>query len=127
MRAPENPFDRVRVGRVKPSERTCIGMGLRFLCFLASSLLLLFLFSCSSGSSPSGTGFLYVATQGDSTVTPFTIDLSTGHLSANGQGAASGSNPSAMVLSSTRKAQLVAAICVNTITTYTIISHNTFA
>src|SRR5436853_6229124 len=110
MRAPENPFDRVRVGRVKPSERTCIGMGLRFLCFLASSLLLLFLFSCSSGSSPSGTGFLYVATQGDSTVTPFTIDLSTGHLSANGHGAAYGSTLTSMVRRSSGNAMCLALI-----------------
>jgi 6-phosphogluconolactonase len=102
-------------------------MGLRFLCFLASSLLLLFLFSCSSGSSPSGTGFLYVATQGDSTVTPFTIDLSTGHLSANGQGAASGSTPSAMVLSSSGKALFVANKGDNTITSYAINSDGTLA
>ena len=102
-------------------------MGLRFVLVVSASLLLVFLFSCSSGSSPSGTGFLYVATQGDSTVTPFTIDLSTGRLSANGKGTATGSTPSAMVMSSSGKVLFVANKGDNSITSYSINSDGTLA
>jgi len=108
-------------------ERTTLGMGLRFLCVLASSLLLVFLLSCSSGSSPSGTGFLYVATQGDSLVTPFTIDLSTGRLSTNGKATATGATPSAMVLSSSGKVLFIANQGDNTISSFTVNSDGTLA
>jgi 6-phosphogluconolactonase (cycloisomerase 2 family) len=102
-------------------------MGLRFLSVVAASLLLVFLLSCSSGSSSSGTGFLYVATQGDSLVTPFTIDLSTGRLSTNGKGSATGSTPSAMVVSSSGKVVFVANTGDNSITSYSINSDGTLA
>ena len=49
--------------------------------------LLLGLSTCTnnnSSSSSSGTGALFVATQGDSSVSAFSIDLSTGLLTANG-------------------------------------------
>jgi len=102
-------------------------MGLRFVCVAASSVLLVLLISCSSGSSPSGTGFLYVATQGDNLVTPFTIDLSTGRLSTNGTGTASGSTPSAMIAGSSGKTLFVANKGDNTISSYSINSDGTLA
>lgn len=102
-------------------------MGLRVLSVVASSLLLAFLLSCSSGSSASGTGFLYVASQGDNLVTPFTIDLSTGRLSTNGTGAATGATPSAMLTSSSGKVLFVANRGDNSITSYSINSDGTLA
>lgn len=67
---------------------------------LLVSGLLLGLSACTSSSSTtsSGVGALFVATQGNSTVSSFTIDLSTGLLSASGTGAATGTVPSAMIM-----------------------------
>ena len=77
-------------------------MGTRFR-FLAALLLpasLLVLSGCSSknnSTTTSGTGALFVTTQGDSLVTGFSIDLSSGKLSTSGKGVATGATPSAMI------------------------------
>ncbi|MGH9536999.1 MAG: lactonase family protein [Terriglobales bacterium] len=62
-------------------------------------VLLLGLNACTSSNSTttSGTGALFVATQGDSLVSAFSIDLTTGALTANGTGVATGTVPSAMI------------------------------
>jgi 6-phosphogluconolactonase (cycloisomerase 2 family) len=75
-------------------------MRFRFLPGLLVSVLLLALSACktSSSTSVSGTGALFVATQGDSLVSAYTIDLTTGKLTANGAGVATGTTPSAMLL-----------------------------
>ena len=53
----------------------------------------------SNPSSPStGTGLLYLATQGDSLLTPFAIDLGAGTLSSPGKAAATGDTPTAMIM-----------------------------
>jgi 6-phosphogluconolactonase len=85
-----------------------MGIRLRFLaaCVLAFSLFQLG--SCSSTSSTSGTGALFVTTQGDSLVTPFSINLSTGVLSTNGNGVATGAVPGSAVLASSSKTLFVA-------------------
>lgn len=73
--------------------------GLVSLVSVLSAFLLLSLNGCSSSSSTvgSGTGALFVATQGNSTISSFTIDLGTGLLSAVGTGVPSGTVPSAMI------------------------------
>ncbi|MGA9041005.1 MAG: beta-propeller fold lactonase family protein [Terriglobales bacterium] len=76
-------------------------------CRLAASLLLgslLILTSCSNNSSttttgPSGTGFLWVAAQGNNTVSAFTLDLGTGVPTQNGSAIDGGLTPNAMVIS----------------------------
>src|ERR1700746_1422680 len=85
-----------------------MGIRLRFLaaCVLAFSLFQLG--SCSSTSSTSGTGALFVTTQGDRLVTPFSINLSTGVLSTNGNGVATGAVPGSAVLASSSKTLFVA-------------------
>lgn len=77
-----------------------MGTRFRFLLGVVVPVLLLCLSDCnsSSSSSPSGTGALFVATQGDSSVSSFSINLSTGLLTANGAKAATGNTPSAMIL-----------------------------
>ena len=63
------------------------------------------LVSCGSDSSSStkdpgtiGTGFIFVATQGDQKLSSFSIDLSNGKLTTNGNGAATGSAPVAAAI-----------------------------
>jgi 6-phosphogluconolactonase (cycloisomerase 2 family) len=74
-------------------------MGTRFR-FLAGILVafLLGLTACSDSSSGSGTGALFVATQGDSSVSAFSIDLTEGTITANGGEIPTGHTPSAMLL-----------------------------
>jgi 6-phosphogluconolactonase (cycloisomerase 2 family) len=86
-----------------------MGMKLRFFAVFTVALALLQLSSCSSNSSSTtGTGALFVTTQGDSLVTPFSINLSTGVLAANGSGVATGAFPGAAVLASSGKTLFVA-------------------
>ena len=77
-----------------------MGTRFRFLLGIMVPVLLFGLSDCnnSSSSSASGTGALFVATQGDSSVSSFSIDLSTGLLTASGAKVATGNTPSAMIL-----------------------------
>ena len=77
-----------------------MGTRFRFLAAIVLPVLLLGLIACnnSTSSSSSGTGVLYVASQGDSSVSTFSIDLTKGLLTASGTGVATGSVPSAMLL-----------------------------
>jgi 6-phosphogluconolactonase (cycloisomerase 2 family) len=77
-----------------------MGTRFRFLLGIVIPVLLLGLSDCnnSSSSSSSGTGALFVASQGDSSVSSFSIDLSTGLLTASGAKVATGNTPSAMIL-----------------------------
>jgi len=86
-----------------------MGTRFRFLPGLLVVLWLLVLNGCSSSSSStsSGTGQLFVSTQGDSLVSPYTIDLSTGLLTANGTGVKTGITPSAMLLASSANALFI--------------------
>jgi 6-phosphogluconolactonase (cycloisomerase 2 family) len=105
-------------------------MGTRFRLLVAVllSASLLVLSACSNGSNStttSGTGALFVTTQGDSLVTGFTIDLSTGVLSANGSGIATGNMPSAMIMAPSGAALFVSNSAANTISAYTVKSDGT--
>ena len=103
-------------------------MGTRFR-FLAALLLpasLLVLSGCSSNNNStttSGTGALFVTTQGDSLVTGFSIDLSSGKLSTSGKGVATGATPSAMIAAGS--AVFVSNSAANTISAYTVNSDGT--
>ena len=99
-----------------------MGTRFRFLAGIAVPALLLVLSACNSSSSSSstGTGALFVATLGDSTVSSFSIDLSSGILTANGSGVATGTSPSAMILSSSGKALFIANKDTNNISAYTV-------
>src|SRR5258708_32787967 len=82
--------------------------------------------SCSSNNStPSATGALFVTTQGDALVSPFSVDLGTGSISAHGTGVATGITPAAIVLSPLGDAAFVATRDSNDISRYTIKSDNT--
>src|SRR2546421_6710031 len=84
--------------------------------------------SCSTKSSTSsGTGALFVTTQGDALVSPFSVDLSKGSITANGTGVATGVTPSAIVLTPSGDAAFVANRDSNDISRYTVKSDNTLA
>jgi 6-phosphogluconolactonase len=106
-----------------------MGTRFRLLPGLLISFFLLGLSGCNliGGSSPSGTGFLFVSTQGDSLVTPYTIDLTTGLLSTNGSGIAAGGIPTAMLLSSDGTTLFVLNGGTANISTFTIKSDGTLA
>ena len=87
-----------------------MGTRFRFLAELLVPVLLLCWSACkTSSSTPSSSpGALFVTTQGDSSVSAFSIDLSTGKLSATGSGVATGNTPSAMILAPSGNALFVA-------------------
>ena len=102
-------------------------MGTRFrvLPGLLIVALLLGLGACSSdsGSTNSGTGALFVSTQGDSLISNYTIDLSTGLLTSVGSGIATGSVPSTMLFAPSGTALFVANSASNNVATYTVNSN----
>jgi 6-phosphogluconolactonase (cycloisomerase 2 family) len=104
-----------------------MGMRFRFLPGLMVPVLLLGFSGCktSSSSTTSGTGALYVSTQGDSLVSAYVIDLSTGLLTANGSGVATGDAPSAMLLTPSGDALFVANRASNNISAYSVKSDGT--
>jgi 6-phosphogluconolactonase len=81
------------------------------LALLAGAALALFN-SCSNNNSSTtlGTGFMWVATTGDRTLSSLTIDLSNGSVSSVKSTAQSGPNPSAMGLTSDGSALFVSNI-----------------
>ena len=99
-----------------------MGTRFRFLAGVVVPVLLLSLGACktSSSSTPTGTGALFLATQGDSSVSAFTIDLSAGTLSANGASVPTGSVPAAMILAPSGSALFVANSGTNDISAYTV-------
>jgi 6-phosphogluconolactonase len=105
-----------------------MGMRFRFLPgLMVPVLLLLGISGCktSSSSTTSGTGALYVSTQGDSLVSAYVIDLSTGLLTANGSGVATGDAPSALLLTPSGDALFIANSASNNISTYSVKSDGT--
>jgi 6-phosphogluconolactonase (cycloisomerase 2 family) len=91
---------------------------MRMKCRFVASLLLgslAILTSCTNNLSnsttttgPSGTGFLWVAAQGNNTVSAYTLDLTTGAPTQNGNALAGGISPTAMVISPNGAAMFVA-------------------
>ncbi len=99
-----------------------MGTRFRFLAGIVVPVLLVGLSACnnSSSSSSAGTGAVFVASQGDSSVTSFSINLSTGLLTANGAAVATGSVPSAMILAPSGTALFIANSGSNDISAYTV-------
>jgi 6-phosphogluconolactonase (cycloisomerase 2 family) len=102
-------------------------MKFRALVYLPVLISLGCLTACSTknSSSTGGTGALFVTTQGDSLITPYTIDLSTGKFTVNGKAVATDSMPSAVVLSPKGDALFVANSASNSITAYAVNSDGT--
>jgi 6-phosphogluconolactonase len=99
-----------------------MGLRFRFLPGLFAAVLVFGLSGCDSGgsSSSSGTGGLFVATQGDSLVSTYSIDLSTGLVTAVGNGVATGNTPTVMLMSPSGNALFIANTASNNISTYTL-------
>jgi 6-phosphogluconolactonase (cycloisomerase 2 family) len=99
-----------------------MGTRFRFLAAMVLPLSLLCLSACNTttSSSSSGTGVLFVATQGDSSVSTFSIDLTKGLLTATGKGVATGSVPSAMLLAPSGTALFIANSGTNDISAYSV-------
>jgi 6-phosphogluconolactonase len=99
-----------------------MGTRFRFLAGIVVPVLLVGLSGCNSSSSSSsaGTGAVFVASQGDSSVTSFSIDLSTGLLSANGGSIPTGGVPSAMILAPSGTVLFIANSSSNNISAYTV-------
>ena len=99
-----------------------MGTRFRFLAAMVLPVSLLCLSACnnSSSSSSSGTGVLYVASQGDSSVSTFSIDLTKGLLTAGGTGVATGSVPTAMLLAPSGTALFIANSGTNDISAYSV-------
>ena len=80
---------------------------------VAGLVLALGLTACSSGNStdttlpPSGTAFMFVTTQADKKITPFTLDLTSGNVTANGDAQPTGDGPSALLLDPTGQVAFV--------------------
>jgi len=103
-------------------------MKFRAFVYLLVLILLGFLSACSTHKSPTGgTGALFVTTQGDSLITPYAIDLSTGKFTANGKTVATDSMPSAVLLSPKGDALFVANSASNSVTAYAVNSDRTLA
>jgi 6-phosphogluconolactonase len=86
------------------------------------TLLALGLVSCSTASQngTSANGILYVTTQGNSSVTTFGIDLSSGKLSTTSKTVSAGNVPSAIVVTPKGDAVFVANTADGTISSYTV-------
>lgn len=104
-----------------------MGTRVRFLAAFLIPALLICLIGCSSGTSTttSGTGALFVTTQGDSLVSAFAIDLAKGAITTNGKGVATGSTPSAMILTPAGDALFVSNQDTNDISSYKVNSDGT--
>jgi 6-phosphogluconolactonase (cycloisomerase 2 family) len=105
---------------------------MRMKCRFVASLLLgslAILTSCSNNNStttnpgPSGPGFLWVAAQGNSTVSAYTLDLTNGEPTQNGNAIDGPISPSAMVISPDGKTMFVADKVADPNGNYNILSY----
>ena len=96
-------------------------MRLRFsACLLFISLCGLLACSNSSIVTTNGTGVLYIAAQGDNTLTAYTVTLSNGSLSILGSALSTGSSPFAIAVSPARNAIFVDNTVSQTVSSYTV-------
>lgn len=94
-----------------------------FPCLLAISLC--GLLSCSStdssvATSSSGTGVLYIAAQGDNSVTAYTVSLSNGSLTTLGAVQSTGNSPFAIALTPARDAIFADNHAADSVSSYTV-------
>jgi 6-phosphogluconolactonase len=107
-----------------------MGMKFRFLGYGLLAFLLFCLAACSNANNPAtatGTGVLYVTAQGNTTVSAFSVNLSSGALSAIGNSIGTGAVPSAIAVTPTINALFVANSGANSISRYTINSDGSLA
>jgi 6-phosphogluconolactonase len=98
-------------------------MKFRFLQRVILPVLLLCLMACGGNNSAltsGGAGLLFVTAQSNTTVSAFTVDLSNGSLSANGNSVGTGAVPSAIVVTPTTGVVFVANSGSNSISSYTV-------
>jgi len=102
-------------------------MKFRFLEYLLLPALLLCGIACSNNNNltASGAGLLYVTTQGDKSVSSFTVNLSNGSLSTLGNAAATGATPSAIAITPSVNALFVADSGANAISAFAVNSDGT--
>ena len=91
-------------------------------CLLVGLALMASTMSClkSNISNITGTGFIWVATQGNQQVNAFTINRSSGAVSQVGNGQPTGVQPSAMAVTPDGKTLFIANTSDNTISSYTV-------
>jgi 6-phosphogluconolactonase len=97
-----------------------MGTRFRFLAGVALPALLFCLTACSNSTTgtTSGTGALFVAALGDSSISNFSIDLTSGLLTVNGGTVPTGGTPSAMLLAPTGTELFVVNSGTNNISAY---------
>jgi len=97
---------------------------MRFRCFACLlSISLCGLLACSSNNgvvTTLGTGTLYIAAQGNSSLTAYTVALGNGALTQLGSAQSAGTSPFAMALSPARNALFVDNTVSETVSSYTI-------
>jgi len=106
-----------------------MGMKLRWITAVLA-LSLCGLTACSSRSATqieSGSGTLYVATQGDTSIASYTVTLSSGALALVGSAASTGSSPVAIALTPSLNALFVLNSGASSISSYTVDSGGTLA
>jgi 6-phosphogluconolactonase len=129
-----------RVRAIGPSGLGITGRRMRMKCrwvaILVVFLLAITSISCSNNnsSSTSGTGYLWLTAQGNTTVQAYTINLSNGSLSLNSSALATGATPSAIVVAPNASALFVlntgqynppTTVVPGSISTYTLNSNGT--
>ncbi len=104
-------------------------MGMRVVCLTSLLVLLgLGLISCGTSSGTSaGTGILYVTTQGNTSVSAWAIDLSTGAISTNNNTASTGNKATSIVFTPAGDAAFVANSQDNTVSIFTVNTDGTLA
>jgi len=102
-----------------------MGMKFRFLKHVLLPGLLLCLLACSNNNSTvvnGGAGLLFVTAQANTTISVYSVNLSTGQLSQNGNSVGTGAAPSAIAITPAIDAIFVANSGSNTISSYSITS-----
>ena len=104
-----------------------MGMKFAFVAFLLLPILLFCLAGCNSinTAATTGTGYLYVTAQANTTISPFVMTQSTGALTTNGNAVGTGSVPSAIAVTPSGNALFVANSGSNSISSYSINSDST--
>src|SRR5579864_3556160 len=100
-----------------------IGMKFRFLGYVLLAFLLFCLAACSNANNPAtatGTGVLYVTAQANTTISAFSVNLSSGALGAVGSSLGTGAFPSAIAVTPAINALFVANSGGNSISGYAV-------
>src|ERR1700693_6425142 len=99
-----------------------MGMKFCFVRYLALPISLFWLAGCTSvnNAATTGTSYLYVTAQANTTISAYTVTQSSGALTSNGNAVGTGSVPSAIAVTPSGTALFVANSGSNSISSYTI-------